>query len=107
MFPQQIKVYSTLLGKARAMGFILPDDKAIGVPEGVKYEGATVLEARRGAYFDVVSGLDFASLVRSHPQLCLLRKLFDCSCGCLGGQHCCAGGRDGSRVVCRFRGGRG
>lgn len=70
---QQIKVFSTLLGKARDMGYLLPDDKAIGVPEGVKYEGATVLDARRGAYFDIVCGLDFSSLypsiIRAH-NLC-------------------------------------
>lgn len=59
---QQIKVFSVILHKAREMGFLCPDDKKIGT-EG-KYEGATVLDARRGAYFDVVSGLDFASLVR-------------------------------------------
>lgn len=58
----QIKVYSVILGKARQMGYVIPDNEGIGVPEGVKYEGATVLEATRGAYFEVVSGLDFASL---------------------------------------------
>ena len=60
---QQIKVYSVILGKARQLGYVIPDDRGIGVPDGVKYEGATVLDAKRGAYFDVVSGLDFASLV--------------------------------------------
>ena len=59
---QQIKVFSTLLGKARQMGFLIPDDRAIGVPEGVKYEGAVVLHAERGAHMDVVSALDYASL---------------------------------------------
>lgn len=58
---QQIKVFSVLLGKARELGYVIPDDKAIGVPEGVKYEGATVLDARRGAYFDIVCGLDYSS----------------------------------------------
>lgn len=60
---QQIKVYSVILGKARSMGYIIPDNKGIGLPDGAKYEGATVLDAQRGAYFDIVSGLDFASLV--------------------------------------------
>jgi DNA polymerase delta subunit 1 len=60
---QQVKVHSVILGKARQLGYVIPDDRAIGVPEGTKYEGATVLEAKRGAYFDVVAGLDFASLV--------------------------------------------
>lgn len=65
---QQIKVFSVVLYKARQLGFLCPDDKAIGT-DG-KYEGATVLDAKRGAYFDVVSGLDFASLypsiIRAH-----------------------------------------
>lgn len=61
---QQIKVMSCVLGKAREMGYVLPDNKAIGMPPGKKFEGATVLDAKRGAYFDVVSGLDYASLVR-------------------------------------------
>lgn len=60
---QQIKVYSVIMGKARQLGYLIPDDQGIGIEEGVKYEGATVLDAQRGAYFDVVTGLDFASLV--------------------------------------------
>ena len=56
---QQIKVFSVLMKKARHMGFACPDNVGIGVVG--KYTGATVLEARKGAYFDVVSGLDFAS----------------------------------------------
>lgn len=77
---QQIKVFSALLGKARAMGYLMPDDKAIGVPEGVKYEGATVLQAKRGAYFDVVATLDYASLypsiMRAH-NLCYSTLVMD------------------------------
>lgn len=61
---QQIKVHSVILGKARQLGYLIPDNEGIGLAEGVKYEGATVLDAQRGAYFEVVSGLDFASLVR-------------------------------------------
>lgn len=56
---QQIKVFSLILKQARAMGFVLPDNKAITI-DG-KFEGATVLQAKKGAYFDVISGLDFAS----------------------------------------------
>lgn len=81
---QQIKVFSALLGKARAMGFLVPDDKAIGVPEGVKYEGATVLQAKRGAYFDVVATLDYASLypsiIRAH-NLCYSTLVMDDAVG--------------------------
>lgn len=53
-------MYSAILGKARQMGFVIPDNKGIGMPDGAKYEGATVLDAKRGAYFDIVCGLDFA-----------------------------------------------
>ena len=60
---QQIKVFSLILRQARTMGFVLPDDKKITI-DG-KFEGATVLAAKKGAYFDVVSGLDFASLYPS------------------------------------------
>ena len=56
---QQIKVFSLILKQARTMGFVLPDDKSITI-DG-KFEGATVLQAKKGAYFDVISGLDFAS----------------------------------------------
>ena len=68
---QQIRVYSLVLKQAREMGYLLPDDK--GITTDGKYEGATVLEPVKGAYFDVVSGLDFASLypsiIRAH-NLC-------------------------------------
>lgn len=63
---QQIRVFSQLMRKARALGFICPDIKRgtdAGPPE--KYEGATVLDARKGAYFDPISALDFASLYPS------------------------------------------
>ena len=56
---QQIKVFSLILRQAKSMGYILPDDKKITI-DG-KFEGATVLQAKKGAYFDVISGLDFAS----------------------------------------------
>jgi DNA polymerase delta subunit 1 len=63
---QQIKVFSLLLRKARALGFVAPDvDRKASAPDG-KYEGATVLEAQKGGYLnDIVSGLDFASLYPS------------------------------------------
>ena len=68
---QQIRVYSQLVRKARALGFVCPDVERSdhdGPPE--KYEGATVLNAERGAYFDIISALDFASLypsiIRAH-----------------------------------------
>ena len=60
---QQIKVFSLILRQARSMGYVLPDNKSMTI-EG-KFEGATVLQAKKGAYFDVISGLDFASLYPS------------------------------------------
>lgn len=62
---QQIKVYSLLLRKARALGFVAPDIDRNSLQSDGKYEGATVLDAQKGGYFDVVSGLDFASLYPS------------------------------------------
>lgn len=56
---QQVRVFSLLIGKARDRGFVIPDDKAI-VHD--KFEGATVLEPRRGAYLDdPICVLDYAS----------------------------------------------
>lgn len=70
---QQIRVYSQLIRKARSLGFVCPDTERSdhdGPPE--KYEGATVLNAERGAYFDIISALDFASLypsiIRAHTM---------------------------------------
>lgn len=60
---QQIKVYSLILKQAKDMGFVLPDNKKMGI-EG-KFEGATVLDAKKGVYYDPVCGLDFASLYPS------------------------------------------
>lgn len=67
---QQIKVYSQLLKKGRDMGCVFPDNAGIGLAPGAKFAGAVVLEARKGAYFEIVSCLDFASLypsiIRAH-----------------------------------------
>lgn len=54
----QIRCFSCLFGKAREMNFAIPDDKA-WTTEG-KYEGATVLEPKKGAYFTPIAALDFA-----------------------------------------------
>lgn len=66
---QQIKVFSLLLKKARALGFLAPDlERTPG--DGGKYEGATVLEAKKGGYFGIISALDYSSLypsiIRAH-----------------------------------------
>jgi DNA polymerase delta subunit 1 len=67
---QQIKVLSLILKKSRSLGFVCPDfERAPALDAGAateKYEGATVLDAEKGAYLeDVVSALDFASLYPS------------------------------------------
>ena len=83
---QQVRVFSVILQKARAKGFVCPDDVAIAV-DG-KYAGATVLDAQRGAYFDVVSGLDFASLYPSIMRaysLCPSTIVLDSRYSALGG----------------------
>ena len=64
---QQIRVFSLLMRKARTLGFVCPDiKKAWNDTKGPeKYEGATVLDAHKGAFFDPVVALDFASLYPS------------------------------------------
>lgn len=86
---QQIKVYSVLMRKARAMGYACPDGVGIGV-QG-KFTGATVLNADRGAYLDdIVSGLDFAALYPSIIRYAQTVALVLCVviiqwCGCTAG----------------------
>lgn len=63
---QQIRVFSLLTRKARELGFVAPDiDRLPNAGGETKYEGATVLDAQKGAYFEVISALDFASLYPS------------------------------------------
>jgi DNA polymerase delta subunit 1 len=67
---QQIRVFSLLTRKARQLGFVAPDTEKMDPAGTEKYEGATVLDAAKGAYFEIVSALDFASLypsiIRAH-----------------------------------------
>ena len=68
---QTIKVFSLILQKARSLGFVCPDINQSLDTTNEKYEGATVLNAEKGAYLDdIVSALDFASLypsiIRAH-----------------------------------------
>lgn len=65
---QQIKVFSQMAKKAREINFIIPTfqrnhNMASGGDDG--YQGATVLDAQTGAYYDPVTALDFASLYPS------------------------------------------
>nr|BAJ78774.1 DNA polymerase delta catalytic subunit [Panorpa takenouchii] len=60
---QQIKVVSQLLRKSKEAGYLMPVHTGQGSDE--QYEGATVIEPKRGYYADPISTLDFASLYPS------------------------------------------
>jgi DNA polymerase delta subunit 1 len=63
---QQIKVFSQMAYKARQLNFIIPTFKKSGLPSNDEgYEGATVLDAQAGAYYNPITALDFASLYPS------------------------------------------
>jgi len=61
---QQIKVFSQMAYTARELGFMIPTLRR-QEPEAASYQGATVLEAQTGAYYDPITALDFASLYPS------------------------------------------
>jgi DNA polymerase delta subunit 1 len=67
---QQIKVFSQIAKKARELGFIIPTLPKSNAP--VEYEGATVLEAQTGAYYEPITALDFASL---YPSIMMAHNL--------------------------------
>ena len=85
---QQIKVFSLVARKARELGFLVPDLRREEPADGGKYEGATVLDAKKGAHFDVVSALDFKSLypsiIRAH-NLCFSTLVMDPAVMAAGG----------------------
>lgn len=62
----QIRSFTQILREATPLGFLLPDTRrdADAVADE-HYEGATVLHAQPGIYYDAVAGLDFASLYPS------------------------------------------
>ena len=64
---QQIKVFSQMAYKARELNFIIPTIRLPKIASGTDdgYEGATVLEAQTGAYYNPITALDFASLYPS------------------------------------------
>jgi DNA polymerase delta subunit 1 len=63
---QQIKVFSQLAYTARELGFMIPTIRIRANPEEAHgYQGATVLEAQTGAYYEPITALDFASLYPS------------------------------------------
>jgi DNA polymerase delta subunit 1 len=62
---QQIKVFSQMAYKARQLNFIIPTFRQIPNPSDEKYQGATVLDPKAGAYYTPITALDFASLYPS------------------------------------------
>ena len=69
---QQIKVYSQITRKARELGFLVPTIKHNTGNNTEGYEGATVLEAHIGAYYEPITALDFASL---YPSIMMAHNL--------------------------------
>ncbi len=75
---QQIKVFSQLAYTARELGFMIPTLR--NKNEESSYQGATVLEAQTGAYYEPITALDFASLYPSimcAHNLCYSTYVFD------------------------------
>ena len=68
---QQIKVFSQLTKKARELGFMVPTIRYGALPEE-PYEGATVLEAQKGAYYTPITALDFEAL---YPSIMMAHNL--------------------------------
>ena len=68
---QQIKVFSLLTKKAREMGFMVPTI-SWGQYSAVGYEGATVLDAQKGAYYTPITALDFEGL---YPSIMMAHNL--------------------------------
>ena len=68
---QQIKVFSQLTKKAREMGFMVPTIQYGQLTEQ-GYEGATVLDAQKGAYYKPITALDFEGL---YPSIMMAHNL--------------------------------
>lgn len=58
-----VKVYSQVSYTSRSLGLLIPEQRAPKNAE--KFEGATVLDPKYGAYDEPVCGMDFASLYPS------------------------------------------
>eukprot|EP00667_Euglena_gracilis_P001355 EG_transcript_1356 len=69
---QQIKVFSQILRKAKTKQLLFPTYESAGAPDGVGYEGATVIEPTRGFHNCPVTTLDFASL---YPSIMMAHNL--------------------------------
>ena len=68
---EQIKVFSQIARKARELGFMVPTIRW-GTISPVDYEGATVLEAQKGAYYVPITALDFEGL---YPSIMMAHNL--------------------------------
>lgn len=67
---QSIKVLSQLFRKANDDGYLVPALKGEGTDE--QYEGATVIEPRKGYYDAPIATLDFSSL---YPSIMMAHNL--------------------------------
>lgn len=76
---QQIKVISQIAYYTKNHGYLIP--AVVHKEENLDYEGATVLNAKKGAYLDVfVTGLDFKSLyptIMIDHNLCYITIVLD------------------------------
>ena len=67
---QSIKVLSQLFRRANAEGYAIPAMKSEGSDE--QYEGATVIEPKKGYYDAPIATLDFSSL---YPSIMMAHNL--------------------------------
>ncbi|KAJ8595638.1 hypothetical protein M405DRAFT_871726 [Rhizopogon salebrosus TDB-379] len=67
---QSIKVLSQLFRKANEEGYVIPVHKGEGTDE--QYEGATVIEPKKGYYDTPIATLDFSSL---YPSIMMAHNL--------------------------------
>lgn len=68
---QQVKVVSQLLRHSRARGYLMPTHTP-GAAGDEQFEGATVIEPRRGYYPHPIATLDFSSL---YPSIMMAHNL--------------------------------
>ncbi|HEY9702810.1 MAG TPA: DNA polymerase domain-containing protein [Allocoleopsis sp.] len=77
---QMIKVYSQILKETSKRDFLIPTINKSDDNEEESFEGATVLDPEKGAYFVPITTLDFASLypsiIRAH-NLCFSTIVLD------------------------------
>ena len=69
---QSIKVISQLYRRANARDLLIPTFAVAANAGEETYEGATVIDPKRGFYKDPIATLDFASL---YPSIMMVRTL--------------------------------